>query len=114
MTNKETRYGVVKCINNTNLDANANVNVICEDTILNELEKILTEKLENAKRDYEIKYQESMEVVPIINKSPLENVSYSLEFSMLIAEIKGQVEAYQDVLAVIQMLEDKENEGKQD
>lgn len=78
--------------------------------ILNKLERIITDKLENAKRDYEIKYQKSMEVVPIINKSPLENISYSLEFSMLIAEIKGQVEAYQDVLAVIQMLEDKNND----
>lgn len=37
MTSKETRYGVVKSINNTNPDANGTVtNVICEDTILND------------------------------------------------------------------------------
>lgn len=38
MISKETIYGVVKSINNTNLDVNGNVNVICEDTVLKDLE----------------------------------------------------------------------------
>lgn len=38
MKSKETIYGVVKSINNTALDTNGNVNTICEDIILNELE----------------------------------------------------------------------------
>lgn len=38
MTSKESVYGVAKSINNTIPDANGNVNVICEDTTLNDLE----------------------------------------------------------------------------
>ena len=33
MTSKETIYGVVKSINNTNLDANGYVNVICNKNV---------------------------------------------------------------------------------
>ncbi|MBO7079582.1 MAG: hypothetical protein J6W64_07225 [Bacilli bacterium] len=38
MASKEAVYGVVKSINNTIPDANGNVNVVCEDIILNDLE----------------------------------------------------------------------------
>ena len=103
---KESEY-ITKC-------AEIIVKDLASVEILNKLERIITEKLENAKRDYEIKYKESMEFTPIINKSPLANISYSLEFSMLVAEIKGQIDGYVDVLSVIKMLEDKENESKQD
>ena len=80
--------------------------------MMDKLKEIIKNKLENAQRDYAIKYKESQTFKPNAEKTISENMTYSLCLTMIPIEIKGQIEAYQDVLSVIQMLEDQSNDKR--